>query len=172
MNIGHNTTAGKQVHSFVERVERLAEEKAEIAAQMTEVYAEAKANGYDIKTLRKIVALRKKTDDERAEEEALLDLYLHAMGMVDEPPLVAVIQGGPLSDRVRVALSGLAPAKGSNTITGPDGRQISISRDDKGRPTIKLLDEPVIRAKGAQAGVAKTTSAPAKKQAKPKAKTP
>ncbi|MEM7685837.1 MAG: GapR family DNA-binding domain-containing protein, partial [Pseudomonadota bacterium] len=57
-------------------------EKKEVAEQIKEVYAEAKGNGFDAKTLRKIVSLRKKPTEEREEEEALLDLYLSALGMV------------------------------------------------------------------------------------------
>ncbi len=74
-----------QLKSVVERIERLEEEKREIAEQVKEVYAEAKANGFDVKTLRKVVALRKKDAKDRQEEEAMLDLYLHALGMAPAP---------------------------------------------------------------------------------------
>lgn len=70
-----------QLKALIERIERLEEEKAEIADQVKEVYAEAKANGFDTKTLRKIITLRKKDADERAEEEAILQIYLDALGM-------------------------------------------------------------------------------------------
>ena len=71
-----------QLRAIVERIERLEEEKKEVAEQIKEVYAEAKANGFDTKTLRKVVSLRKKSQDERSEEEAMLDLYLSALGML------------------------------------------------------------------------------------------
>ncbi len=71
-----------QLKSIVERVERLEEEKKTIADDIKEVYAEAKANGFDTKTLRKVVTLRKKDRAEREEEEAMLDLYLNALGMI------------------------------------------------------------------------------------------
>jgi len=74
-------TAG-QLKALVERIERLEEEKAEIAEQIREVYAEAKAHGYDTKVLRRVVSLRKKPVDERAEEEAVLETYLAALGML------------------------------------------------------------------------------------------
>lgn len=73
--------AADQLRTIVERIERLEEEKREVAEQIKEVYAEAKGNGFDTKTLRKIVALRKKDPSERSEEEAMLDLYMHALGM-------------------------------------------------------------------------------------------
>ncbi len=76
----HGISAG-QLTALVERIERLEEEKREIADQIKEVYAEAKAHGFDTKTLRKVVSLRKKPADEREEEEALLAVYLAALGM-------------------------------------------------------------------------------------------
>ncbi len=73
-----------QLRSIVERIERLEEEKATIANDIKEVYAEAKGNGFDVKILRKVVRLRKVDSEERQEEEALIDLYLHALGMVPD----------------------------------------------------------------------------------------
>ena len=79
----HLTEASKEkLRQTIERIERLEEEKKEVAEQIKEVYGEAKANGFDGKTLRKIVALRKKPSEEREEEEALLDLYMSALGML------------------------------------------------------------------------------------------
>ena len=74
----------EQLKAFVERVERLEEEKAGLAADIREVYAEAKAHGFDVKTMREIVRLRKIDSADRAEQEALLDLYKHAVGMAPE----------------------------------------------------------------------------------------
>lgn len=73
--------AADQLRTIVEWVERLEEERREVAEQIKEVYAEAKGNGFDVKTLRKIVSARKKDPNERSEEEAMLDLYMHALGM-------------------------------------------------------------------------------------------
>ena len=77
-----HAVAKEQLRSIVERIERLEEEKKSIADDIKDVYAEAKANGFDAKVLRKVVALRKRDADERAEEEMVLDTYLHALGMV------------------------------------------------------------------------------------------
>ncbi len=66
--------------SFIQRIERLEEDKAAVMTDIKEVYAEAKAMGFDSKILRKVVSLRKKDHHERAEEEALLELYLSALG--------------------------------------------------------------------------------------------
>ncbi len=73
--------ARDQLRSIVERIERLEEEKKTIADDIKEVYAEAKGNGFDVKTLRQVVRLRKQDREEREEQEAMLDLYLHALGM-------------------------------------------------------------------------------------------
>ena len=73
---------GDELKSIVARIERLEEEKKSIAEDIKEVYAEAKANGYDAKVLRKVVALRARDLNERKEEEAVLDLYLQAVGEI------------------------------------------------------------------------------------------
>lgn len=75
--------ARDQLRSVVERIERLEEEKAATAADIKEVYAEAKANGFDTKTLRQVIRIRKQDKAERQEQEAILDLYLHALGMAE-----------------------------------------------------------------------------------------
>jgi uncharacterized protein (UPF0335 family) len=74
--------AKDQLKAFVERVERLEEEKKAIADDVRDVYAEAKANGYDVKALRTVVRLRKQDVNERKEQEAILETYLHALGML------------------------------------------------------------------------------------------
>ena len=70
-----------ELRQFVERYERLEEEKKDIADQQKELMAEAKGRGYDTKVLRKIIALRKRKPDEIAEEEAVLEVYKAALGM-------------------------------------------------------------------------------------------
>lgn len=74
--------AGARLRSFIERIENLEEEKAALAEDIKEVYAEAKGVGFDAKTMRKIVSLRKKDTEKRREEEELLDLYKSAIGMI------------------------------------------------------------------------------------------
>lgn len=73
-----------KLRSLVDRIERLEEEKAALGGDIREVYAEAKAQGFDGKALREVVKLRRRTDDERAEQEAILDTYLVALGMKEE----------------------------------------------------------------------------------------
>ena len=74
--------ARDQLKAIIERVERLEEEKKAISDDIKDVFAEAKANGFDVKALRTIIRLRKQDADERAEEEAILETYMHALGML------------------------------------------------------------------------------------------
>jgi uncharacterized protein (UPF0335 family) len=75
--------AKDQLKAIVERVERLEEEKKTISDDIRDVYAEAKANGFDVKALRTIVRLRKMDTDERREQETVLETYMHALGMLN-----------------------------------------------------------------------------------------
>ena len=74
-----------QLRSYIERIERLEEEKAGLAADIKDVFAEAKANGFDTKIMRQGIRIRKMDKSERDEQETLLDLYLHALGMAEGP---------------------------------------------------------------------------------------
>lgn len=73
--------AADRLKSFIERIERLEEEKAALAADIREVYSEAKAAGFDTKVMRQVVRLRKMDSNDRQEQEALLDVYKHAIGL-------------------------------------------------------------------------------------------
>lgn len=73
--------AGDQLRQIIERIERLEEEKQGIADDIKDVFAEAKGNGFDVKVLRQIIKLRKQEPQERNEFEAILDLYMQALGM-------------------------------------------------------------------------------------------
>jgi uncharacterized protein (UPF0335 family) len=88
MSEGHNSSAAdERLRLLIERVERLEEEKKGIADDIRDVYAEAKAVGYDTKIMRQIVRLRKMKPDERAEQEAILETYKVALGMFADTPL-------------------------------------------------------------------------------------
>ena len=82
MTHGHNSTAADdRLRLLIERIERLEEEKKGIADDIRDVYAEAKAVGYDVKIMRQIIRLRKMKPDERSEQETILDTYKAALGM-------------------------------------------------------------------------------------------
>lgn len=76
------TIAAGQLRAFIERIERLEEEKKTISDDVKDVFLEAKANGFDVKAMRALLRLRKKDKAERDEEEAMLELYMSALGMV------------------------------------------------------------------------------------------
>lgn len=73
-----------QLRSLIERIERLEEDKANISSDIRDVYAEAKANGYDVKAMRQVIKLRKMDHHERDEQEYTLDLYKRALGLIPE----------------------------------------------------------------------------------------
>ena len=77
--------AGDQLRSYIERIERLEEEKKATADDIKEVFAEAKGNGFDTKIMRQVVRLRKMDRAEFQEQEAMLDIYMHALGMIEGP---------------------------------------------------------------------------------------
>ena len=106
-----------QLRAFVERVERLEEEKAALAADLKEVYAEAKSMGFDVKTLRAIVRIRKQDLNERQEQEALLETYMIALGMAPsfEPDQD---QSGAAAPTGAAAQSGAAAQEGEATPEG------------------------------------------------------
>ena len=76
--------AGEQLRSFIERIERLEEEKSALSGDIKEVYAEAKGNGFEPRIMRQIIKIRKMDKEEVDEEESLLDLYKRALGMMPE----------------------------------------------------------------------------------------
>jgi uncharacterized protein (UPF0335 family) len=84
--MAEDSVAQDQLRAFIERIERMEEEKAAIAADIREIYAEAKGNGFDTKVLRQVVKIRKQDHSERMEQEAILDHYLTALGMQVAPP--------------------------------------------------------------------------------------
>ena len=87
VGIGHNSEAvtqfsKDQLRAIIERIERLEEEKKTISDDIKDVYAEAKGNGYDVKSLRTIVRMRKQDPNDRTEQETILETYMHALGMI------------------------------------------------------------------------------------------
>ncbi|RVO24779.1 DUF2312 domain-containing protein [Sinorhizobium meliloti] len=107
--------ARDQLRAFIERIERLEEEKTSIADDIKDVYGEAKSMGFDAKILRKVISIRKQDADERAEQEAILDTYLHALGMIQldifeepeaetSPKLVATVATAMQTQAGRAAL--------------------------------------------------------------------
>lgn len=92
--VGHNSSSGLDVHgvardqlrAIVERIERVEGEIKDLNDDKKDIYGEARAFGYDVKILKTVVAIRRKDPQQRIEEDAILDTYLHALGMIEAPP--------------------------------------------------------------------------------------
>lgn len=85
--IGHNSAPVKEfardrLKSIIERIERLEEEKKTLSDDIRDIYSESKSDGYDVRALRTVIKMRKQDPDDRAEQEAFLESYLHALGMI------------------------------------------------------------------------------------------
>lgn len=76
-------SAQKQLRQYIEQIERLEEEKKQLASDIRDKFAEAKAVGFDVKVMRQVIRLRKKSQTEREEENGILEVYMHALGMLD-----------------------------------------------------------------------------------------
>ncbi|MGR3219240.1 MAG: DUF2312 domain-containing protein [Candidatus Anammoxibacter sp.] len=82
IGVGHNSVSGERLKSFIERIERIEEDQSDLAEDKKEIYIEVKSVGYDTKTVRKIVKLRKMDTEKRAEEDQLLALYKSAISLL------------------------------------------------------------------------------------------
>ena len=80
-DIGHNSADGGHLRAFIERIEKLEEEKKAISDDIKDVYGEAKGTGYDTKMMKRVISIRKQDKHKREEEEEILNLYLSALGM-------------------------------------------------------------------------------------------
>lgn len=83
MSAGHNSVSADQLRAYIERIERLEQEKRELAEDVKEVYGEAKGTGFDVAAIRAIIRRRKEDVEKRKEREALMEIYLNALGMLD-----------------------------------------------------------------------------------------
>ena len=84
--------AQDQLRQFIEQIERLEEEKKALASDIRDKFLEAKGTGFDVKAMRQILRLRKKSKNERDEEEGMLAVYMHALGMLQDNPAEAALQ--------------------------------------------------------------------------------
>lgn len=84
---GHNTIAADRLHSLIERIERLEEERKQLGDDIKDIYAEAKSAGFDVKVMRQLIRERKKDPADVEEHETLLEVYRRALGMFVDTPL-------------------------------------------------------------------------------------
>lgn len=147
MSIGHNTVAGEALRGFVERIERINEEKKQLSADAAAIMADAKAQGYVPAAIRFIVKKRQMKPSDRQECEALEDTYLHAMGMATETPLfrhVNLISVDVTSrESVIESMKKFVPANGSITVEA-GGAPVRLTRDKDGNITVaEVIEKPV-----------------------------
>ncbi|WP_022699373.1 DUF2312 domain-containing protein [Euryhalocaulis caribicus] len=148
-----------RLRSFIQRVERLEADKAEVMADMKEVYAEAKAMGFDTKIMRQVVRLRKMDSQDRAEQEAVLNLYLHAVG--DAPLFKAAGEGvDPEGDSAMERFTGLLK-RGEVSIHAAGKRIAPNTAATEDKPDAKTRTKP--KAAAAKPGRALPRSQPGAK---------
>lgn len=128
MSSDTNGIGADRLRSFIERIERLQEEKAAIQADIKEVKAEAKGEGFDLKAINQILKERKMDPGDRQEFEAVCDLYRQALGMLGDTPLGEAAVEEAVRKARKDFLGAVAKNDGDSiTITGPDGRGTKIS---------------------------------------------
>lgn len=146
MNLGTNNEAAGRLASFIERIERLRAEKKQLSLDEGAVVAEAKSEGFDGGAIKAVIKIRGMKPHERQESEAILDTYLHAMGLAEEPPLFRQIGliGADIASRDSVveAMKALVPENGSITVETKDGRPVRLTRDRDGKVSVTEVQEP------------------------------
>lgn len=128
-DLGHNSgVQGERLRSFIERIERLEEEKGGLQGDIKEIYAEAKSAGYDTKVMRQVVRLRKMDAADRQEQAALLGTYMRALGDYGSTPL-----GGAGVTRAAEKLGDALKPGDSMSISTPGGKGVKLSRTPEGK---------------------------------------
>lgn len=145
MNVGQNTASGQALAGFVERVETLLGDKKVVSDAVSAVLAEAKAAGFVPGAIRHVIKLRAMKPHARQEAEALVDTYLHALGMASETPLFRTVglMGVDTASRDSVieALKKLVPDNGSITVE-TNGKPVRLTRDKDGNVSVSDVIEP------------------------------
>lgn len=145
MTIGKGTKAGKALRGYIEEIEVQRERKKLIGEQEKEIFQRAKAEGFDVPTMRKLVTLRKKDLEKRRTEDALLDTYMLAMGMAEDVPAFAALAAFDADITVRENvvehLKDIVPPDGE-IIFKLGGAPVRIYRDGKGKAKAVEVAEP------------------------------
>jgi uncharacterized protein (UPF0335 family) len=150
MSVGKGTKAGAELSGFVTDIEAVRDRKKQIGDQEKELFASAKAKGYDTKTIRRILKVRATDSKHYQESESLFDSYMHALGMAEELPLFRAVGmmgvDTAAAEQCIEALSLLVPAAGE-IIVKIGGAQLRLYRDSEGEPHCEEVAEilPVLR---------------------------
>lgn len=158
MNIGHNTVSGQKLSTFVERVESIKAQKKGLGEQEALILAEAKADGFVPAAIRHVVKLRAMKPHDRQEAEAIIETYLHALGMATDTPLfrqVGLMNVDTASrESVIEALKAFVPANGAITVEAA-GKPVKLTRDKDGNVTVSEVIEKPAPARSATTSSAK-----------------
>ena len=152
----HSSNSLGRLESFVERLERLAQDKADVAADIGEVLHEAKGEGFNVKALRRLIRKRAMKPHDRAEDEALDDIYEVALGMRSESQLERLVSAMNVDitsrEAVIEALSQMVPASGSITVDA-GGKPVKLTRDASGEVIVREVDDrPAAGVGGSRGG--------------------
>ena len=135
-SVGKGTTAGKELNGIISEIERVRDRKKQIGDQEKEIFAAAKAKGYDPKTIRRILTVRSQDTQQREQAEALFDSYMHAIGMAEDLPLFRAVGlmgvDVTIGEQVVEALSQLVPIAGEIVVKVGAAR-IRLYRDKDGQ---------------------------------------
>ncbi len=150
MTIGQNTPSGVQLQGYVERLERLKADKSQTTLDMREVMAEAAASGFTPAVINHVIKIRAMKPHARQEAEALVDSYLHALGMASEPPihrLVGQMKVDTTSrEQVIEAMKAFVPEGGAITIEA-GGKPVRLARDKDGSVSVTEVVKERVAAK-------------------------
>lgn len=147
MSIGQNTVSSDMLRSYVERIEHVRLDKKQLAENESAILADAKANGFTPSAIKAVVKVRAMKPHDRQESEALLDMYLHSLGMATEPPLfrAAGIAGFDAAAREQVVarLKDFVPATGlGDIIVNMGGTQVRLARGADGEVSETPVQSP------------------------------
>lgn len=152
MAVGHNTVSGEMLRSFVERIERLRADQDATGEDIKLVKAEAKANGFVVKGIMRVVKIRAMKPHDYQDEKAIEDTYLHALGMAVEPPLfraAGLAEFDPaVRENVLTAMRAFVPAFGKGDIVVTwGGKKLRLLRDKSGEIVEQeVVDDPTPRS--------------------------
>mgnify|MGYP001588730782 FL=1 len=158
MSIGRGTKTGKELRGFIEEIESVDQHMKQLREAKTAIFAEAKAKGFEVKEMRRLIALRKLDPAKRHAADEVLATYMHAIGMDDERPLFTAVGkmavDPAMRDEVIEALKQLAPATG-DFIVRMGGTPIRIFRDADGNVGAEdVVEEPVVKTRSRAATAA------------------
>lgn len=146
MSVGKGSASGKELRGFVEEIEGVRERKKQLGEAEKAIFAESKAKGFDVKTIRRILILRQQKPDDRQEAQDLLDTYMHALGMAEPPELFksigALAVDGASREALIDAFKGLVPQTGE-IVLKLGGAPVRLFRDGDGNAQAEdVVDDP------------------------------